>query len=132
MVYPCTQSLSPAGLLINGVEIGPDCIFIAARCRAAVGRCVRAPIGDAHPSGVHSRYGASAWTCLRAVTLFGCGSRFADFAALSPVAGDAFSPSDSTRRWPAGQRGALSGSKRSSTISALPWVVAPPRRWRGG
>jgi hypothetical protein len=39
MVYPRFQPLSPAGLLINDVEIGPDCILITARCRAAAGTC---------------------------------------------------------------------------------------------
>jgi hypothetical protein len=39
MVYPRFLPLSPAGLLINDVEIGPDCILITARCRAAAGTC---------------------------------------------------------------------------------------------
>ena len=39
MVYQRFQSLSPAGLLIDKVEIGPDRIVITARCRAAAGTC---------------------------------------------------------------------------------------------
>jgi hypothetical protein len=35
----CFRSVSPAGLLINDVEIGPDRILITARCRAAAGTC---------------------------------------------------------------------------------------------
>jgi hypothetical protein len=39
MVYSSFQSLSPASLLIDAVEIGPDRILVAARCRAAAGGC---------------------------------------------------------------------------------------------
>jgi transposase len=53
MVYPRFQSLSPAGLLINNVEIGPDRILITARCRAGVGRC---PDCGGQSERVHSRY----------------------------------------------------------------------------
>jgi transposase len=45
--------LSPAGLVINNVEIGPDRILITARCRAAVGAC---PDCGRQSERVHSRY----------------------------------------------------------------------------
>src|SRR6202521_2213669 len=45
--------LSPAGLLINDVEIGPDRILITARCRAATGTC---PDCGRQSKQVHSRY----------------------------------------------------------------------------
>jgi hypothetical protein len=39
MVFQRFQSLSPAGLLIDDVAIGPDHVIITARCRAAAGEC---------------------------------------------------------------------------------------------
>ena len=53
MVYSGFRSLSPAGLLINDVEIGPDRILITARCRAAAGAC---PSCGHQSDQVHSRY----------------------------------------------------------------------------
>src|ERR1700693_4378148 len=53
MVYAGFQSWSPAGLLINDVEIGPDRILITARCRAAAGAC---PDCGQQSKQVHSRY----------------------------------------------------------------------------
>jgi transposase len=53
MVYSGYRSLSPAGLLINDVEIGPDRILITARCRAATGTC---PDCGRQSKQVHSRY----------------------------------------------------------------------------
>jgi len=53
MVYSGYRSLSPAGLLINDVEIGPDRILITARCRAATGTC---PDCGRQSKRVHSRY----------------------------------------------------------------------------
>jgi transposase len=53
MVYPRFQSLSPAGLLIDDVEIGPDRILITARCRAAAGEC---PDCGRQSGRMHSRY----------------------------------------------------------------------------
>jgi len=53
MVYSGFRSLSPAGLLINDVEIGPDRILITARCRAAAGTC---PNCGHQSDRVHSRY----------------------------------------------------------------------------
>ncbi len=53
MVYQCFQSLSPAGLLIDDVEIGPDRIVITARCRAAAAKC---PDCGRQSERVHSRY----------------------------------------------------------------------------
>ena len=53
MVYPRFQSLSPAGLLIDDVEIGPDRILITARCRAATGEC---PDCGRQSGRMHSRY----------------------------------------------------------------------------
>jgi transposase len=53
MVHQRFQSLSPAGLLIDDVEMGPERIVIAACCRAAAGTCPEC----GRPSGrVHSRY----------------------------------------------------------------------------
>jgi hypothetical protein len=51
MVYRGFRSLSPAGLLINDVEIGSDRILIVARCHAAAGVSrLRAAIrADAQP-----------------------------------------------------------------------------------
>jgi transposase len=53
MVYPRFQPLSPAGLLIDDVENGPDCILITAQCRAAAGTC---PDCGRQSERVHSRY----------------------------------------------------------------------------
>lgn len=53
MVYSDFQSLSPAGLLIDNVEIGPDRIVITARCRAAAGTC---PDCGQSSARLHSRY----------------------------------------------------------------------------
>ena len=53
MVYSGYRSLSPAGLLINDVEIGPDRILITAQCRAATGTC---PDCGRQSKQVHSRY----------------------------------------------------------------------------
>jgi hypothetical protein len=53
MVYAGFRSLSPAGLLINDVEIGPDCIFITARCRATAGTC---PDCERQSEQMYSRY----------------------------------------------------------------------------
>ena len=53
MVYQRFQSLSPAGLLIDDVEIGPDRIVINARCRAAAAKC---PDCGRQSERVHSRY----------------------------------------------------------------------------
>ena len=53
MVYSGFRSLSPAGLLINNVEIGPDRIFITAQCRAVAGTC---PDCGHQSDQVHSRY----------------------------------------------------------------------------
>src|SRR5260370_42637888 len=129
MVYPHFQSLSPAGLVIDDVEIGPDRILITARCRAAVGKC---PDCGRQSTRVHSRYERRLLDLPshgRAVQLrvvvhrFRCGERSASVA---------FSQSGSMTRWPADLLGVHSGWRRSSTISALPWAVVLPRRWRGG
>jgi transposase len=53
MAYERFQSLSPAGLLIEGIEIGPDRIVISARCRAVQGMC---PDCQRASDRVHSRY----------------------------------------------------------------------------
>src|SRR5438067_11922957 len=53
MVYSRFRSLSLAGLVINDVEIGPDCIFVTARCGAAAGAC---PDCGNQSEQVHSRY----------------------------------------------------------------------------
>jgi transposase len=53
MVHSGFRSLSPAGLLINDVTIGPDRILITARCRAASSRC---PNCGRRSEQVHSRY----------------------------------------------------------------------------
>jgi len=53
MVYSGFRSLSPVGLLVNNVEIGPDLILITARCRAGAGRC---PDCGLQSEWVHSRY----------------------------------------------------------------------------
>src|SRR5216683_5087258 len=53
MVYSGFRSLSPAGLLIHDVEIGPDRVLITARCRAVVGTC---PDCGRQSERVHSRY----------------------------------------------------------------------------
>jgi transposase len=53
MVYSGFRSLSPAGLLINDVEIGSDRIRIIARCRAAAGTC---PDCGRQSEQMHSRY----------------------------------------------------------------------------
>jgi transposase len=53
MVYSGFRSLSPADLLINGVEVGSDLILITARCRAGAGRC---PDCGRSSDRVHSRY----------------------------------------------------------------------------
>lgn len=53
MVHQRFQSLSPAGLLIDEVEIGPGRIVIAARCRAAAATC---PECGQQSERVHSRY----------------------------------------------------------------------------
>jgi transposase len=53
MVYQRFQSLSPAGLLIDDVEIGPDRIVITTRCRAAAAKC---PDCGRQSERVHSRY----------------------------------------------------------------------------
>jgi transposase len=53
MVYSGFRSLSPTGLLINDVQIGPDRILITARCRACVGTC---PNCGCRSERVHSRY----------------------------------------------------------------------------
>jgi transposase len=53
IVYSGFRSLSPVGLVINNVEIGPDLILITARCRASAGRC---PYCGLQSERVHSRY----------------------------------------------------------------------------
>jgi transposase len=53
MVYSSFRSLSPTGLLINDVEIGPDRIFITARCRAGAGTC---PDCGQQSKQIHSHY----------------------------------------------------------------------------
>ena len=53
MAYSGFRSLSPAGLLVDDVEIGPDRILITARCRGAIGRC---PECGRPSEQVHSRY----------------------------------------------------------------------------
>lgn len=53
MVYSGFRSLSPAGLLINNVELGADRILITARCRGASGTCPDCGRLSEH---VHSRY----------------------------------------------------------------------------
>ena len=53
MVYSGFGSLSPTGLMITSVEIGPDLILITARCRACAGRC---PDCGRQSNRVHSRY----------------------------------------------------------------------------
>jgi transposase len=53
MVHGSFRSLTPAGLLIDDVEIGPDRIVIAARCRAAAGEC---PACGRQSGRVHSCY----------------------------------------------------------------------------
>jgi transposase len=53
MVYTGFRSLSPAGLLIDDVEIGPERILITARSRATAGRC---PDCGRSSQRVHSRY----------------------------------------------------------------------------
>ena len=53
MVYERFQSLSPAGLLIDDVEIGADRVVITARCRAAASTC---PDCGRQSRRVHSRY----------------------------------------------------------------------------
>jgi transposase len=53
MVYQRFKSLSPAGLLIDDVDIGPDRIVITARCRAAAGTC---PDCGQQSRRVHSCY----------------------------------------------------------------------------
>ena len=53
MVYSGFRSLSPAGLLIDDVEIGPERILIVTRSGAAVGRC---PDCGRPFERVHSRY----------------------------------------------------------------------------
>jgi transposase len=54
MVYQRFQSLSPTGLLIDDVAIGPDRIVITARCRAAAAKC---PDCGRQSERVHRRYG---------------------------------------------------------------------------
>jgi hypothetical protein len=128
-VYQRFQSLSPAGLLIDDVEIGPDRIVSPPDTGPPL---ANAPIADGHPGGCTAVMSGACWTCPRTVARFSYGSRFADFAAAHPVVGDAFSQIGSTRPLPADPHGALSGSKRSSIISALPWAAALLRLWRGG
>ena len=53
LVYSGFRSLSPADLLISGVEVGSDLILITARCRAGAGRC---PDCGRSSDRVHSRY----------------------------------------------------------------------------
>ena len=53
MAYERFQSLSPAGLPIDGIEIGSDRIVIGARCRATDGVC---PDCQRPSDRVHSRY----------------------------------------------------------------------------
>jgi len=53
MVYERFQSLSPAGLVIEDVEIGADRIFIMARCRTGSAEC---PVCRHRSGRVHSRY----------------------------------------------------------------------------
>jgi transposase len=53
VVYQRFQAISPAGLLIDNVEIEPDRIVIIARCRGASGRCPDCGQPSEH---VHSHY----------------------------------------------------------------------------
>src|SRR5216683_3343077 len=91
-------------------------------------RLARAPSADDNPSGCTAAMSGTSWTCRRTVAPFTCASQFVDFAALSPVARATFSPSGSMTRLPVDLPGARSGWRQSSTISALPWAVALPRR----
>jgi hypothetical protein len=83
MVYSGFRSLSPVGLLINSVEIGlisfsspPDVVPALAGVRIASG----------NPIGCIVAMSGGFWICRRKGARFRCASRFADFAALSPVA----------------------------------------------
>ena len=51
--HPIGALMSPVGLLINRVEIGPDLILITARCRASAVSC---PDCGRQSERVHSRY----------------------------------------------------------------------------
>jgi transposase len=72
------------------------------------------------------------WTCPRMVAPFRCASRFAAFAALSPVADATFSPSGSATRW---QPDLLGAHREPATVEA--WLSHHPEvrvisRDRGG
>jgi hypothetical protein len=126
MVYSGFRSLSPAGLLIKGVELGDDCILITGGA-APLREYVR--IAGGHPSACKAVKRASSWTRPHTVVRFSCGSRFADFVARNRVADGAFLPSRSARRSRGDWLGVPLGSRRSSTISAFPWAVDPRRRF---
>lgn len=53
MVYGSFQSLSPAGLLVDDVTVGPDRMIISARC---IGTCGECPDCGRQSGRVHSRY----------------------------------------------------------------------------
>ena len=122
MVYWSFRSLSPAGLLIDDVEIGPDRILVTARCRAAAGRC---PDCGRPSEQVHSRYerrlldlpshGRVVQMCI-VVRRFRCVEPSCGRRIFAEPLGDAVA-GRSARRWTS------SASRRSSIISALPWAV---------
>jgi hypothetical protein len=93
------RALSPASLLIDDVEIGPDRIVITARCRAAAGE---RPDCGRRSGRMHSCYGGGYSTCHLMVAPFSRVSRFADFVAPHPIVHDVFLQSGSTRPawWP--------------------------------
>ena len=106
MVCQRFQSLSPAGLLIDDVEIGPDRIVITARCRAALAKC---PDCGRQSKRVHSRYERRLLDLPsqgRAVQLRVAVRRFRCTELRLPA--KHFCRADSTSTWPADQLGALS------------------------
>jgi transposase len=129
MVHGSFRSLSPAGLLIDDVEIGPDRIVIAARCRAVAGEC---PACGRQSGRVHSCYERRLLDLpshgrpvrLRvAVRRFRCATPGCPRRIFAERLGEAVAG-----RSP----GAHSGLKRLSAISALPWAAALPPPWRDG
>src|SRR5437870_8477175 len=89
-------------------------------------------IAGGNPSRCTAAMSDGSWTCPRTVAPFRCASRFADFAALSPAVDATFLPSGSATRWQPDLLGAHLGSRQSSIILALPWVVGPRPPWHGG
>jgi transposase len=115
MVYSGFRSLSPAGLLINDVEIGSDRILITARCRATAGAC---PDCGRQSEQVHSRYERRLLDLPshgRAVQMRIAVRRF---RCAEPSCRRRISPSSSATRWPVDLLGAPLGWWRSSIISA--------------